>query len=185
VLVIETSGSGSGELDTYELVTEWWNAIGVKTELTQETRDIFWDRAGANEVMIATWSTDRGLVPMVDPIYQFPFDTRSWMAPAFGKWYNTGGAEGEEPTEEFKAAMALYDEYKVTADPAKQLEIGKELVRLSTSSLWAIGTVGMVPTPVVVKTHFMNVAAEHTADWIIMTPGTQDPAHYYIQGGGQ
>ncbi|MBI5957574.1 MAG: ABC transporter substrate-binding protein [Chloroflexi bacterium] len=184
VIVIETSGTGSGELDTYELITEWWNAIGVKTELTQETRDIFWERAGANEVMVATWSTDRGLVPMVDPIYQFPFDTRSWMAPAFGKWYNTGGADGEEPTEEFKQAIALYEEYKVTADPAKQVEIGKALVRLSTSSLWAIGTVGMVPTPVVVKDYFMNVGEEHTADWIIMTPGTQDPAHYFMKGGG-
>jgi len=48
--------------------------------------------------MIATWTTDRGLVPMVDPIYQFPFDERSWMAPAFGIWYKTGGKDGEAPT---------------------------------------------------------------------------------------
>ncbi len=184
-LVIETSGTGSGELPTYELVTEWFNNIGLKTELVQETREVYWDRAGANEVMIGTWSTDRGLVPMVDPIYQFPFDERSWMAPAYGRWYKSGGTDGVEPTDEFKAIMALYDQYKVTADPAAQLEIGKQIVRNTTEQLWTIGTVGLVPTPVVVKNNFMNVATNHTADWIIMTPGTQDPAHYYFSDGGQ
>ena len=46
-------------------------------------------RANSNEVMIASWETDRGLVPMVDPIYLFPFDERSWMGPAFGTWYHS------------------------------------------------------------------------------------------------
>lgn len=185
LIVIETSGTGAGELDSYELVTEWWNAIGVKTELVQETREVFWDRAGANEIMVATWTTDRGLVPMVDPIYQFPFDERSWMGPAFGMWYKSGGTQGEEPPDHIKAAMDLYDEYKRTNDPDRQLEIGKEIVKLSTEGLWAIGTVGLVPTPVVVKNNFMNVSENHTADWIIMTPGTLDPAHFYFADGGQ
>jgi peptide/nickel transport system substrate-binding protein len=148
------------------------------------TRDAYWPRAGANEVMVATWTTDRGLVPMVDPIYQFPFDERSWMAPAYGMWYKTGGAEGIEPTDEFKAVMALYDEYKTTTDPQGQLELGKQIVRISTESVWTLGTVGMVPNPVVVKNNFMNVMDKHTADWIIMTPGTMDPAQFYFADGG-
>ncbi|KAB2863402.1 MAG: hypothetical protein F9K46_05880 [Anaerolineae bacterium] len=76
--------------------------------------------------------------------------------------------------------MALYDEYKLTTDPARQVEIGKELVRLSTENLWTLGTVGLVPNPVVVKNNFMNVAENHTADWIIMTPGTMNPEHFYF-----
>ena len=87
------------------------------TELEVETRDVFWPRAGANEVMVSTWTTDRGLVPMVDPIYILPFDERSWMAPAFGIVVQDLAAQGEEPTAEFQAAMNLYDEYKSTIDP--------------------------------------------------------------------
>lgn len=184
LIVMHTAGTGAGELATAELVTEWWNAVGVKTELVQETREVYWAGAGANEHMVSTWTTDRGLVPMVDPIYQFPFDERSWMAPAFGTWYKTGGEQGEEPSAELKEAMDLYDQFKVTTDPAAQLEIGKQLVNLATTKLWVLGTVGMVPTPVVVKNNFMNVGEDHTADWIIMTPGTQDPAHYYFSDGG-
>lgn len=184
-IVIETSLTATGSQDGLELITQWWNDIGIRTELQVETRDVFWPRAGANEVMVATWGTDRGLVPMVDPIYILPFDERSWMAPAFGIWYKTGGAQGEEPTAELKAAMDLYDQYKSTVDPAQQVEIGKEIVRLSTENLWTLGTVGMVPNPVVVKNNFMNVAENHTADWIIMTPGTMDPAHFYFADGGE
>ena len=103
------------------------------------------------------------------------------MAPAFGIWYKTSGAQGEEPSELFKNAMALYDEYKGTVDPARQIEIGKELVKTSTENLFTIGTVGMGPNLVIIKNNVKNVIEDDfTADWIIMAPGTQDPSHYYF-----
>jgi peptide/nickel transport system substrate-binding protein len=119
---------------------------------------------------------------MVDPIYQFPFDDRSWMGPAFGTWYKSGGKQGEAPPEWFKAAMDLYDEYRQTIDPVKQVELCKELARMSTENLWTIGTVGQDPQPVVIKNNFKNVLEDPNwvADWITMAPGTQDPSHYYF-----
>jgi peptide/nickel transport system substrate-binding protein len=180
-LLVETHFTSGPLLDSVELAAENWNAIGLKTAVQPKNRDVYWPRAGANEVMIAVWGTDRGLVPMVDPIYQFPFDERSWMGPSFGIWYKTAGAQGEEPTPEFKEMMALYDEYKVTVDPARQVEIGKELVRRSTENLYTIGTVGMNPGVVIIKDNFKNVIEDNfTSDWIIMAPGTQDPSHYYF-----
>ena len=142
-LIVEAVGTGN--IDALQIAVEGWNDIGLKTALKTMTRDVYWPRANANEVMIATWGTDRGLVPMVDPIYQFPFDERSWMAPAFGTWYKTGGELGEAPRAEMKELMDLYDEYKFTVDSSAQLEIARKLVRLSTERLYTIGTVGMAP----------------------------------------
>jgi peptide/nickel transport system substrate-binding protein len=182
ILVIEGNSQWSQNmLDGLELVAENWRAVGLNTSVEVSTRDVYWPRACANEVMIATWTTDRGLVPMIDPIYQFPFDERSWMAPAFGIWYKTGGAEGEEPSPELKELMDLFDEYKVTVDPAAQTAIAKEIVRKTTTQLTVIQTAGMAPGPVIVKNYFQNVAKDHTADWLIMTPGTQDPSHYWME----
>jgi peptide/nickel transport system substrate-binding protein len=180
-LVVENQDSGA-QLDIIELAAEAWNDIGLKTTVKTMTRDIYWPRATGNEVMIATWGTDRGLVPMVDPIYQFPFDERSWMGPSFGMWYKSAGAQGEEPTPEFQAAMDLYDQYRTSVDADEQLEIGKQLVRMSTENMWTIGTIGMAPSPVIVKNDFKNVIMDQSfvADWIIMAPGTQDPSHYYF-----
>lgn len=183
LLVVETANVEATLADSLELIAQWWNDVGVRTEVEAMTRDVFWPRQGANESMISTWTTDRGLVPMVDPIYQFPFDERSWMAPAYGTWFKSGGAQGIEPTDEFKAVMDLYNEYKTSIDPARQLEICQQIVRNATENLWTIGTVGLVPNPVVVKNNFMNVSDSHTADWIIMTPGTMDPAHFYFTDG--
>ncbi|MGD9143943.1 MAG: ABC transporter substrate-binding protein [Anaerolineae bacterium] len=182
ILVIEGNAQWSQDmLDGLELVAENWRAIGLNTQVEVSTRDLYWPRAGANEVMIATWTTDRGLVPMIDPIYQFPFDERSWMAPSFGTWYKTGGAEGEEPTAELKELMDLFDQYKTVTDTAEQVKIAKEIVNKTTTRLNVIGTAGMAPAPVIVKNYFHNVAPSHTSDWLIMTPGTQDPSHYWME----
>ncbi len=181
-LIVETQATGA-EQDVVQLVSENWNAIGLKTDVKTMTRDIYWPRATGNQVMIATWGTDRGLVPMVDPIYQFPFDERSWMGPSFGIWYKSGGKSGEAPAAWFKDAMDLYDQFRGTVDEAKQVEIGKKLVRMATEQMWAIGTVGMAPSPVIVKNNFKNVIEDQSfvADWIIMAPGTQDPCQYYFE----
>jgi len=181
-LVIESGGFTMGaSMDAVELVVENWKAIGLKTVLETMSRDIYWPRACGNEVMIATWETDRGLVPMVDPIYQFPFDDRSWMGPAFGMWYKSGGELGEEPPAHLKEVMNLYDQYKASVDPDEQLKIGKEIVRKSTEGLFAIGTVGMSPGLVVVKDNFHNVMEHHTSDWLVFTPGTQDPPQFWME----
>ncbi len=179
-LVIETSYTGGSLLDGIELVAEQWRAIGLGVSVETMSRDVYWPRACANEVMIATWTTDRGLVPMVDPIYQFPFDERSWMAPAFGTWYKTSGAEGEAPTGVLKELQDLYNQYRAAVDPAQQLEIARNIVRKTTENLSVIQTCGGSPGPVVVKNYFHNVMENHTSDWIIMTPGTQDPSHFWM-----
>jgi peptide/nickel transport system substrate-binding protein len=181
-LVVEATDAVSGaSMDALELVVENWNAIGLKTVLVTMSRDIYWPRATANEVMIATWETDRGLVPMVDPIYQFPFDDRSWMGPSFGMWYKSGGELGEEPPAAFKEVMDLYDAYKSNVDADEQLTIARQIVRKSTEGLFTIGTVGMTPGLVVVKDNFNNVEKTHSSDWIVFTPGTMDPPQFWIE----
>lgn len=181
-LIIEGTDAVSGtSLDALEIVTDNWNEIGLKTVLQTFSRDVYWPRATSNEVMIATWETDRGLVPMVDPIYQFPFDERSWMGPAYGIWYKSGGELGEEPPAYLKEVMDLYDAYKATVDPDAQLEIAKEIVYKATTGLFSIGTVGETPGLVVVKNNFHNVMENHTSDWLVFTPGTMDPPQFWIE----
>jgi peptide/nickel transport system substrate-binding protein len=180
-LVVESRWPTGSLADGIQLVAENWRAIGLNVTVESMSRDVYWPKACANEVMIGTWTTDRGLVPMIDPIYQFPFDERSWMGPAYGIWYKTAGKEGEEPTPEIKELMDLYDDYRATVDPDEQLSIAKEIVKTTTERLNVIQTCGQAPGPVLVKNYFHNVDKDHTSDWLVMTPGTQDPCHYWIE----
>jgi peptide/nickel transport system substrate-binding protein len=179
-ITIETERAGS-DLDGLQLIVEGWNAVGVKTALKTMTRDAYWPRATGNQVQIAVWGTDRGLEPFVDPIYIFPFDERSWMAPDFGVFYKTGGAKGEKPTGKLAEAQQLFNQFATTIDPVKQNQIGKQLVKIAVEEVWTIQTVGMSPVPVIVKSNFRNVPEKFTQDWIIMSPGTLDPSHFFFK----
>lgn len=179
-VTIETRDSGAG-LDAIELVAADWTAVGVKTAVKTMSRDLYWPRATGNEVQIAEWETDRGLEPFVDPIYLFPFDERSWMAPAFGVYYKTGGAKGEKAIGKLAEAQQLYEQFKATVDRARQIEIGKQIVRMAAEEATTISTVGLVPVPAIVKNNFRNVPEKYTEDWIFMSPGNLDPSQFFFK----
>jgi len=179
-ITVEAMTWDKATTDEMELVVSYWNKVGVKTTLKTMSREIYWPRATSNEAQVTTWTESRAIDPMVDPIWVFPFDERSWMAPAYGTWYKSGGKMGEEPPAIFKESMKLYDEYKTSVNAKRQLEIGKQLVKRQAENLWVIGTVGMVPNVVVVKNNFKNVPKDFTTDWIIMSPGTLDPPQFYF-----
>ena len=178
-ITIETQMQGA-DLDAVQLVASDWNAVGVKAVVKTMSRDLYWPRATGIEVQVATWGTDRGIEPFVDPIYVFPFDERSWMAPAFGVYYKTGGARGERPTGPLARSQQLYDLFKVTVDQAKQIDLGKKLIRMAAEEATTITTVGVVPAPVIVKDNMENVPAHYTQDWVIMSPGNLDPCQFFF-----
>ncbi|MCC6176039.1 MAG: ABC transporter substrate-binding protein [Chloroflexi bacterium] len=173
-----TSGSG---FDALELVRKDWETLGLKVVLKSSQRESYWPRALNNEVQIAVWGTDRGIEPFVDPIYVFPFDNRSWMAPLYGTWFSSGGQKGEKPEGDLGKAQELFNQFKATTDPAKQIELGKQIIKLESDNLWVIGTVGAVPSIVVVKNNFRNVPENAVTDWIFMSPGNLDPAQFFFK----
>jgi peptide/nickel transport system substrate-binding protein len=180
-ILVETSYTTGPLLDAAELVRQDWNALGLKVEIKTMDRALFWERATGNLVQIAIWGMDRGLEPFVDPIYQIPFDNRTWWGPDWGVWYHENGAKGEEPDGEVRQAQQLYDEYKSTVDPDKQIELGKQIVKLHGENLWQIGTVGMVPSIAVVKNNFRNIPEQAVTDWIFMSPGNLDPFQFFFK----
>ncbi|MFN8632471.1 MAG: ABC transporter substrate-binding protein [Chloroflexota bacterium] len=180
-LTMETYQTSGNAFDAMELVRKDWESLGLKVVLKSSPRESYWPRAQANEVQIAIWGTDRGLEPFVDPIYVFPYDNRSWMAPLYGDWFSSGGKKGEKPEGEFAKAYDLYSQFRATVDPAKQVEVGKQLIRLSAEQLWVIGTVGVIPSIAVVKNNFRNVPEQAVTDWIFMSPGNLDPAQFFFK----
>jgi peptide/nickel transport system substrate-binding protein len=180
-LTVETIETSGANFDAIDLVRKNWESVGVKTVVKSSERSVFWTRATGNQVQIAQWGTDRGLEPFVDPIYLFPFDERSWMAPAYGTWFSTGGQKGEKPEGPLGQAQELFNQFKATIDAAKQIEIGKQIVKLAHENLWTIGTVGALPSIPIVKNTFSNVPDQAVTDWIFMSPGNLDPAQFYFK----
>ena len=180
-LIIESSETAGPNLDALELVVEQWKAAGLNTTLKTMNRDLYWPRAIGNEVMINVWGTG-SIFPLMNPDNLLAFNEKSFWGPQFGIWYQTGGASGEEPPDHIKKGQEIMNEILTTVDPAKQAELGKQLVSDATENMWIINIAGRSPLPLVVKNNFKNVWADpsYTASWIAMSPGNQNPATYYF-----
>jgi peptide/nickel transport system substrate-binding protein len=180
-LTVETIETSGANFDAIDLVRKGWDAVGLKVVVKSSERSVFWTRATGNQVQIAEWGTDRGLEPFVDPIYLFPYDERSWMAPQYGIWYSTQGAKGEKPEGPLAQAQELFSQFKATIDAARQVDIGKQIVQLAHQNLWTIETVGALPSIPVIKNSMANVPDTAVTDWIYMSPGNLDPSQFYFK----
>jgi peptide/nickel transport system substrate-binding protein len=180
-LTVETIETSGAAFDTIELSRKDWENVGLQVVVKSSQRESFWPRALDNDVAIAVWGTDRSLEPFVDPIYVLPYDNRSWFAPQIGDWYSTRGQKGQKPEGDLAKSLELFDQFKATTDQAKQIELGKQIVKLEADNLWSIGTVGAVPSILVVKNNFRNVPENAVTDWIFMSPGNLDPSQFFFK----
>jgi peptide/nickel transport system substrate-binding protein len=77
------------------------------------------------------------------------------------QWYNTSGAEGEEPPAWAKEMFDLAKEWKtVLPGSARYTEIGKRLIQLNQENMTLIGTIGELPKPVITGNRMHNVKAD-------------------------
>lgn len=82
-----------------------------------------------------------------DPLIPYQIGGLSDPVPLWWKWYETGGREGVEPTEEGKRLYRLRDEMKMAANEEQRQRLAAEIYRLQAENLWCIGTVAEVPQP--------------------------------------
>ncbi len=130
-------------IDIMEIVPEYWADVGIEVQVQTIDRSL-WDLRVRNtaefDATIHRFGGGSGQVVFLDPRYYFPFNGNSLFADGWQKWYNNPSQEGaEEPSEDIKRQMALYDELKATADKAKQAELMKEILEIAADQFYTIG----------------------------------------------
>ena len=146
LLFLETSDLN--RVDILQIVSEYWRAVGIKTEVRIVEGSLLTRRTQSAQIMIQArphGSFDRRLQSRSD-----------YIAPMFGLWRNSIGKHGEEPTPLFKEMIRLGDEI-IRNDPDDQIELFEERYRLFAENVWMIGLVGEVPALLAKKNYFMNV----------------------------
>ncbi len=115
------------------------------------------------------------------PDWVFPTSPRYWH-PKVGKWYESGGEKGEEPTGVMKELLDIYDQIKQEKDLQKRHKLVQEAVKLHIDKgPFHLGTVGRKPMPVIIKNYFHNVPDEGIlGPWAIVAPGISFPEQYYM-----
>lgn len=151
------------ELDSLlEMIKEYWENVGVKTILKEQSGIVYSDRRIFSLMDVYTYvsggASEKGAYISVRA-FRLGLD---WdYLTLWGLWMRTDGKEGMKPPEVVFELEKLDLEWKqLTPGTEEYVRVGKELVGLHTEQLWAIGTVSSVPHPILAKKNLRNVPIE-------------------------
>ena len=166
-----------------ELVESYWEKLGINIVLKPIDRPLLEQRARASEHDMTLWNTDYttdALFP-INPLRFVPISYGgSKYAPKWAQWYSTGGKAGEEPPEDVKRTMDLYDLMQVTMDEQERIRAGKEILKHQAEELMIIGTVGMAPKVILVSNKMRNVTEEGSYAWDFFFMDLYSPEQFFF-----
>ena len=179
-----STASYLSDIGVHEYVISNWKDIGIQVTIQTVGIDPFWDRSAALD-----WEFKPHLV---DGSLPYPLGlVRLALTPVdgpeinpFGFWgtyFMSNGESGERPPED------LYDEVEMLYKSAKlwlQTLDDKYLIPILESqaeNIWAIGTVGFTPYPIIVNNRLKNVPERILWDEAIGRERILYPMQWYIE----
>jgi peptide/nickel transport system substrate-binding protein len=157
-VVIECADDVGYWVATSELVKAHWEAVGIRTILTPENRDLLWTRDAANELQIMTWCLN-GLVEPLLLTGNALFTLMEHWGPDWKLWLDTQGKQGTEPPEDVKKIYELC--LQVPTTPPDQ--IGAMMTEIwddQATNIRCIGTVGYIGKPSIANRKLGNIDKE-------------------------
>ena len=165
-----------------ELMQKYLAAVGVQLNLKEEARPLWSQRVQASEHDMTVWTGASEFNPLIDPRHFLPFaQGSSHHAACYALWYQSGGANGEEPTGDLRTVIDLYEAIKATADMDEHHRLFQQILDINKENLWTFSMAVSLPSPVIVSKNMGNVPREAIATWHLQTPGNTWPEQYYLR----
>ncbi len=165
-------------VDTAEILASNFKTIGIDTEVKSETRELFRQRTQGAAHELALWAGDGGMDCLLDPRWYFPYSPESLNAPLYGLWYQTGGANGEEPPGDIKSLMEIYNKILRTVSTEEKKKLFSEIISANEANLWVIGLVHNPPDYYVVAPNMFNIPKKDFESWMYPNPGPIHPEQF-------
>jgi peptide/nickel transport system substrate-binding protein len=144
-----------------KLFSDYLKAVGLNVNVKEQTSEATRENAkAATSDINMEWDVPYEPTLIADIGLYTPF--YSDISPLFGikwkQWYNSNGAEGEEPPVWAKEMFDVAKEWKtVTPGSDRYSELGRRLIDLNLENMTIIGTVGELPKPIIVSKKMHNV----------------------------
>lgn len=168
VVISKTTSYGSvSDVKIFELIKEYWEDVGIKTQINETDWGYFWTLVSTEDFHIS----NRTLEPFIESFS--PNGEYADWGPIWWLWLSAnhdveqgratledfGGAlPGEEPPQYIKDHMQLYWDAKLLPpDDPRHAELMIQFQRNQAENLFSIGTIGLVPNIVIAKKNIGNV----------------------------
>ena len=143
--------------DAIILAAKNMEAIGIKAIVKTMERSLLEELRDNNDLDICVWGYE-GVSFLIDHSSMIPLTRQHLFAGMAGRYIEMNGEQGEKPYGDLATVIKNYQEIQKTTDQAKVDRLAEEIVELSKDNLWAIGTVGLMPSIGVVNEKMGNVA---------------------------
>ncbi len=178
--------TGTPGADAMDLVTGYWQDIGLDVSQEVVERSLYETRVQNGEVDVGHWGADRNSVVKADPgRYLGTIDDGPW-APLFGHWYDVSSQYKKlEPPEDhiIRQIWDLWEQTRSEPDETKRNATFKQLLDIHKEHPWMIGYVGENPRPLIVSNRFRNFLDGYIADDTLRDVGLLNPQQCFIRQG--
>jgi peptide/nickel transport system substrate-binding protein len=147
-------------LPAAELTAEQWKDLGLNAVLNSANLA---ERRNNGEYDVYLVYLGEGMTSTIDNRRWTPIPRVNLSYPQVSKWHLTDGEEGDVPTAWQRRLAELWDLSSVEADQAKRREYIMEIVRINAEQVTKIGTVHLIPKPVIVSNRLGNVPEQRNA----------------------
>ena len=159
-----------------ELVMNYWNEVGVRTQLNPVDSSLYWERGQSGELDLGVAGLDNSVEFKAFSVISKYFLGNLDLCPAVDwvKWFDTNGTDGEAPPADVQAYFAAWHAVKsATGDEYDRL--AREIFQAISDNIWLIGTVGYGLNAVYVNNNLRNVPEsalfmDPTNWWLLTRP---------------
>jgi peptide/nickel transport system substrate-binding protein len=189
IILFEIDAVRSTFIDGLELLVQYWDKVGVEVQYKTMDRSLWEERVRRGAQMDASihrFGGGVGSIVLTDPRYWFPYNGNSFYAKAWQTWYvNPEGINAEvapeEPPEDVKKQMTLYNKLRVTGKETEQKAIMKEILKITADRFYHIGICTEPDSFAVVNKNLVNVPDSMPWNWIYPHPAPTNPATWYYK----
>ncbi len=168
-------------IDSLELVSAFWQEVGIGTNINVMDRSLYLDRANANDIMMGHWGWGRDYFVASPGRWLGTINDGSFGL-AYGNFFS-----GREPAIEPPADHPIYDVWNAwervsTATTFEEaLEHAQEMVSIHRENVLAVGLVGEDPKLYIKSNRVGNFPAGLIDDDVLRQIGLAAPMQFFIR----
>ncbi|WP_085028000.1 ABC transporter substrate-binding protein [Ensifer aridi] len=158
-IVVETPGESTLDTDVLQLITDYWQKVGISLFIRTSQRDTFRSRAVGGEIIMSMWfGIDNGVpTASMNPGQLAPTADDQLQWPVWGLNYISHGEMGEAP--DLPPVVELLDllkRWRLSSDDVERADIWRQMLSIYTDQVFSIGLVNGSLQPIVVTTRLRN-----------------------------
>jgi len=168
-------------IDMMELIQLQLAAGGIKIDLNNIDRTLYYDKRPLGDYDAQVWGGDGGLDVVQEPRYYMANSPESVWAFRWQAWFNgTTPDIAEEPADWAREQMDLYNQLRGEGDPDKRADLMKQILTIGQENFPVIGVSLPGDTYYIAKNDMRNIPETLFQAYLFPTPAPYDPFQWYF-----